>query len=121
MLAGVVKGIKLTLLLPLIPSMAVAAVVISFTLMGFGVVVAGIVNSRFIFLPMINQIEGNNDDGCNLCVGEERGKWISAAAVDSGVCDDRAPSNAAATNANWLCMDFEFHVSVELGYEIFPQ
>ncbi len=67
---------------------------------------------------MINQIEGDDDDGCDQCVGEERGKWISAAAVDSDVCDDRAPSNAAATNANWLHSDFEFYVSEELGYRI---
>jgi hypothetical protein len=39
------------LLLLLIPSMAVAAVILSFTLTGVGVVVAGIVDSRFIFLP----------------------------------------------------------------------
>jgi hypothetical protein len=39
------------LLLPLIPSMAVAAVVISFTLTGVGLVVAGLVDLWFIFLP----------------------------------------------------------------------
>jgi hypothetical protein len=39
------------LLLPLIPSMAVVAVIVSFTLTGVGVVIAGIVDSRFIFLP----------------------------------------------------------------------
>ena len=61
MLAGVVEGIEFNflglsleffvLLLPLIPSMVVAAVVIPFTLAGVGVVVAGIINSRFVFLP----------------------------------------------------------------------
>ena len=75
MLAGVVKGILFdflglffkfpALLLPLIPSMAVAAIIVSFTLTGVGVVVAGIVDSRFFSSPMINQIEGDDDDGCN--------------------------------------------------------
>ena len=70
---------------------------------------------------MINQIEGNGDDGCNECVSKERGEWISAAAVDSDVCDDQAPSNATATNANWLRWDLEFHVFAELGYKILPR
>ena len=61
MLAGVVEGIELnflglplefsSLLLPLIPSMAAAAVVVSFTLTGIGIAVTGIVNSRLIFFP----------------------------------------------------------------------
>ena len=61
MLAGVVKDILLdflglsfeflALLLPLIPSMAVVAVIVLFTLTGVSVVIAGIVDSRFIFLP----------------------------------------------------------------------
>ena len=61
MLAGVVEGIEFNflglplefsaLLLPLVPSMAVAVAVVSSTLTDFGVVVAGIVNSWFIFLP----------------------------------------------------------------------
>jgi len=61
MLAGIVEsvlfdflGLSLkfpALLLPLIPSMAVAAVVVSFTLAGVGLVVTGLVHSRFIFLP----------------------------------------------------------------------
>ena len=61
MLTGVVKGIEFNflglpldfsaLLLHLVPSMAVAAVVIPSTLTDFGVVVAGIVNLRLIFLP----------------------------------------------------------------------
>ena len=61
MLAGVVESILFNfldlsfefpaLLLPLIPSMAVAAVIVLFTLTGVGIVVAGIVDSWFIFLP----------------------------------------------------------------------
>ena len=61
MLAGVVEGILFNflglsfefpaLLLPSNPSMAVAVVVVSFTLTGVGLVVAGLVDSRFIFLP----------------------------------------------------------------------
>ena len=61
MLAGVVECILFdflglsfefpALLLPLIPSMVVAAVVVSFTLTGVCLVVTGLVDSRFIFLP----------------------------------------------------------------------
>ncbi len=61
MLAGVVEGIKFNflglplefsaLLLPLVPLMAVAAAVIPSTLTDFGIVVARIVNSRFISPP----------------------------------------------------------------------
>jgi hypothetical protein len=75
MLAGVVEdflfdflGLSFefpALLLPLIPSMAVVAVIVSFTLTGIGVVIAGIVDSLFISPPMINQIEGDDDDSCN--------------------------------------------------------
>ncbi len=60
-LAGVVKDILFdflglsfefpALLLPLIPSMAVVAVIVLFTLTGVGFVIAGIVDLRFIFLP----------------------------------------------------------------------
>ncbi len=61
MLAGVVESVLFNflglsfefpaLLVPLIPSMAVVAVIVSFTLTGVSFVIAGVVDSWFIFLP----------------------------------------------------------------------